>query len=195
MVGKHDIGVQHVVSKSEAIFGTNLAQHSSRVPVPIRMSDGTAKALSNRLFADERVQATYNHFCRAETLQAAARTRPIHGQAKIAYIFNNEGLGEAISMAGFFDFNYSETPLPIRKLEAQGFVRTTPQEMKNLGYTDNACKKQNRLNIISNFLEIGCQLATVKFKDSHYKVKTHEYLVMDQSLFEKFCADKNYTIM
>lgn len=195
VIGRQDIGYQHVVAKGEALFGESLPQERRNFPLPIRMSDGKAKSLYNHIFVDERLAATYDHICRAETLQAVARVRPIHGKPKVAYIFANEALGADVSITDFFNFDYAEQPPEIKRLKDKGFVRTTPKEMKKLGFTNSAVSKPQRARIISNLVDIGCSLKKVSFKDAHYKDQTHEYLVDDLRLFEQYCDNNEYTII
>ena len=195
VIGRQDIGNQKVVAKGEVIFGQTLTHERSNYPNPARMIDGTARSLNNTVFSDERLAATYDHFCRAETLQAVARARPIQGNPKICYLFTNEILGADVSITGFFNFNYSEQPKAIKELERVGFVRTTPKEMKKLGFTENQVNKQNRHRILDQLNGLGYSLNMISFKNQYYKVQKHEYLVKDWALFEQFCKAKNYTII
>lgn len=193
-VGKQQMSYQDTIAQAEAIFQTDLDPEMITVPVPVRMSDGKSMALSNRLFSDERVVAVYDQLSRSETVQAVARSRPIFGSGKTAYLFTNEALGGDIAVSEFFDFDRPGIPPYWENLMKKGFVRTKTAYMCELGYTERQLQSGSKEKVVMNFVSRGCELLSVSFKNKHYKTEVHEYLVYDRAAFDALCFDSGWTI-
>ena len=194
-IGKQQMSYQDTVAQAEAVFQTDLDLEMITVPVPVRMSDGSSMALSNRIFSDERVMAVYDQLSRSETVQAVARSRPIFGSEKSVYLFTNEALGGDIAVTKFFDFDHPSMPPYWKNLLERGFVRTKTSFMLELGYTEKQLQNSRKEKVIMNFVSRGCELVSVSFKNRHYKTQVHEYLVYDRLAFDALCLDSGWTIV
>ncbi|WP_223429048.1 hypothetical protein, partial [Tateyamaria pelophila] len=190
VVGRHQISRQDTVAVAETIFQTRLDDDIENMPSPVRMSDGSSKVLSNHVFTDRKVKATYDQQCRSETIQAIMRSRPFYGKGKDVFFFSNEALGEDVEVHSFFDFTYPDMPQYWEKMKEIGFVRTERRFLKELGYTEKMLVPKGRQGIIDNFIERGCRLVKVEGVTDQYKTVTYEYLVYDEGSFREYLKEK-----
>jgi hypothetical protein len=191
VVGRHQLSYQDTIGNTEAIFQTVFKQEYKALPVPVKMSDGTSMTLSNKVFVDERVQATSDQFCRSETIQAIGRSRFFYGSQKKVYFFSNEALGSEVSINSFFDFDHPQTPPFWAKMQEIGYVRTEKRFMIELGFSKRNLELEDRVGIIANFISRGCELHEINVTTKQYKKEVHEYLVYDQKRFELFINNDN----
>jgi hypothetical protein len=179
VLGRHRIPDSAFAKYARAIYGPGIGDDRHYKDVPVRMKDGTM-SLSNFVFSDDRMQAVYDQFCTAETIQAIGRARLIHGKAKDVYLFSNESLGADVEITGFFDFEYADFTDGIEIPYEICCVEATPAAFQKLGFTEHHIKNHRPL-IEAKLIKSGFSLFEVQFKDRHYKRHMKEFFARNEA--------------
>lgn len=144
VVGRNMLAEDDTKNHIRAIFnGSTEGMKTSKYAYqPVRMKDGTVRKMNSHIGKDEHHQAIYEHFSRAETLQAIGRARPVHGCPKDIFVFANENLGSDTEVTVFFAHEdyFEGKPKPvkellsaeaIRRIKERGYLYFVPRELRD----------------------------------------------------------------
>lgn len=194
IVGRNLIPLSDIEDYTRAIYPDVSDFDTEYLQVPVRMADGKAMSLGNRVYSDSRVESVKRHFSTAETVQAVGRARLIHGKPKDVFLFSNESLGGDVTVTGFFRYEEPRFMDAVYHMKSIGYCENKPAALQSLGISQKAIKT-NRAGIDAEFKLVGIEKVTLKVRDRHYNNRKREYYVSDQQKLDEYLEANGLTVI